>query len=646
MNNPLIHGPALWLAQATLLLACFWVVYATLKRHPRARVMLCRIVSIALLALPLLSLAPVPPILHLPAVRLPTSMSIMANAPLPTAIPTPEPHPILSADKKTSVEIKTTDAPVTVSTRLPAITPIETLITAWLLGTTLLLLRWLIALGMARRLTSAGHEAPAWAHEIRAEIATHLSLAAPVRLRVIDHAGSPLLLGPSPVILLPRHLLEEDAQDDFVPSLVHEMVHVRELDWWWSQWLQIVAALLWPTPLVWFLRRAHDSAAEIVCDSIAASLVGGTERYAGTLARQSLHALGRPRLAMVPMLRKSGIRQRIDLLLSDFALPAFSRRSLVMTSLLALLACGVLSGVRLAAAADAPPPAAAPTPAKTAAAPTPGSTTPASPSKEIEPYGGITWNDGLFQVIQKIKKIDGITYIHWLPREQGRPIIGVSSPALALDLIPATTPEELTAVFDKWLSEYAAAYRGTAASNPPLHDQIRVYKDASGNDQNYLTNEEGYRKSIGSELTAGPLTLAGHPFELKVDFQTYPGFAVKFPLETVKLPNAEGSVIPFAITRVRLTTQTFLSTEARNAILDKLATKYVITAHEMQTVRENQELDITADGPAVLLFNPGSSEPIDYSYQNRNDLEEAYTSLLTKLSEDAAKKQPDGIKGL
>jgi len=117
----------------------------------------------------------------------------------------------------------------------------------------------------------------------------------------------------------------------------------------------IVAAILWPVPPIWFLRRAHDNAAEIVCDSIAAELVGGKALYAATLARQSLHALGYPRLATVPMLRRSGIRQRIDLLLSGFTLPAFSRGSMMITGMLALFFCGILSGVRVAVAGDVLP---------------------------------------------------------------------------------------------------------------------------------------------------------------------------------------------------------------------------------------------------------------------------------------------------
>jgi beta-lactamase regulating signal transducer with metallopeptidase domain len=648
MNNHFSNGPALWLAQATLLLGCFWTAYGTLKSHPRARVILCRMVSVALLALPLLSLAPVSPILHFPAPTLPATM---IDSQVPVAIPAPVIEPSPSTGVSLPVEGTVQDIQdihPAASSHLPAVTPVQALMSIWCLGSAFLMIRWLMALKMARRLVRSAQEPPGWAHEIQAEIASHLHLAARVRLGVIDEVGSPLLLGPRPVILLPRHLLEEDAQDDFVPSLAHELVHVKEGDWWWSQWLQLVAAILWPIPPIWFLRKAHDSAAEIVCDSIAASLVGGTELYAGTLARQSLHALGRPQLAVIPMLRRSGIRQRIDLLLSGLTLPTFSRRSMMMTGLLTLLACGALSGIRVAAAGDAPiaptsptTPTAATTPVVVAPTPDAAPTKPAL--KEIEPYGGISWNDGVFQVIQKIKKIEGITNITWVDTS------GNVHPN-PIDLTAITTPEELNAAFEKMILQHLSGYRqppSSQYSNNNLDMPLYTYKDASGNDKKYVSDSGLIGNPIGNSLTAGPIILAGHPFTLCVAFKSYPGFAVQFPDQVIKLPNYQGAVGPLAITSVKLVTDTNLSDDARNTIIDKLIAKYGIT--EVGVIKDLKsvfDVTIANRGPARLVISLNNNRTIMYDYDPRYDLIQYYSNLLTKLAEQAAKKEPDGTNGL
>lgn len=627
MNNNLLDGLALWLAQATLLLGCFWAAYAALKRHPRGRVILCRTVSVALLALPLLSLAPTPPLVRVTALPLP-GRTIDLHA--PAAVPTPTADvsaPLPKEPSSVGDEVKGVIYP-TVPGRyhLPVITLAEALAAAWFLGSAFFMIRWFAALMIARRFARSAQEPPAWAREIQAELASHLHLATRVRLGVIADGSSPLLLGPSPVILLPRRLLEEDAQDDFVPSLAHEMVHVKERDWWWSQWLRLVAAILWPAPPVWFLRPAHDAAAEIVCDSIAASLVGGTELYAGTLARQSLHALGRPRLAGIPMLRRSGIRRRIDLLLSGVALPELSRRAMMMTGLLVLVACGLLSGIRVAAG-DAP---ATPTTAITPSAITPApNTAPTKPPlKEIEPYGGISWNDGVFQVIQKIKKIEGITTITWVSQH--------SALINSIDLTTITTPEELSAAIEKTLSESFSKISYN-------RDAFSPYKDASGNDKKYIS----YTDPIGDELTAGPIILAGHPFSLEVHFKTYPAFAIQYPDQVINLPK-EGAVAPLAITSVVLKTDTNLSDEALNAIAEKLIAKYGISDPKnfMQNLKLGTETHIDDHGPASLKISLNYSKTITYDYGDRFDLIGYYQNVLTKLAEQAAKKGPDGINGL
>ncbi|HWB61525.1 MAG TPA: HEAT repeat domain-containing protein, partial [Chthoniobacteraceae bacterium] len=169
---------------------------------------------------------------------------------------------------------------------------------------------------------------------------------------VAENVCSPLLLGPGALILLPRRLVAEGASPDARAALAHELVHVRQGDWHWSQWLHLVGVLTWPLPLVWFLRRAHDASGELVCDHVAANSVGGAESYAGSLARQSLHAIGRPISAGVPMLRKSGIRHRIELLLSGVKLPSLSWRVTLCAGILTLLSAGLLGGLQLARAAD------------------------------------------------------------------------------------------------------------------------------------------------------------------------------------------------------------------------------------------------------------------------------------------------------
>lgn len=344
MDVEFIPGIETYWIQTGFVLAVFWCAYGLLGFHPRARVWLCRAVALTVLLLPLLQFSPAPAIAHIPplaALNEPLSRAWPGST-SSTVLPTP---PFPSAATKHAAGSNTPSAG-------PAWTWARLLPAVWVLGTALLLIRWGVGLVIARRLAHRASPAPDWAGDFAATLVDALGLRQRVEIRVIAHAGSPLLLGPAPLILLPDDLLAPTHRTDARSALAHELGHVREKDWLWSQGLQIVTACSWPVPLAWFLRRAHDGSAEMVCDQIAAGLLGGSERYARSLARQGLSAIRASRSAAIPMIGRSGVRRRVDLLLSGVGLPALSRRSVALLSLLLVLGCSAAAGIRLARGDD------------------------------------------------------------------------------------------------------------------------------------------------------------------------------------------------------------------------------------------------------------------------------------------------------
>jgi beta-lactamase regulating signal transducer with metallopeptidase domain/outer membrane lipoprotein-sorting protein len=330
MNDDQLDIIGLMLLRGTLLLGAFWAVWAVLRNQPRARVVLCRAISIAVLAVPFLSLMPVRPMLTLPASPIREVLLPPLSAPLSTAV----------------TETITPPAPPSTAIQFSILRALNWLPLAWLAGSVFLLVRWRGAWLLSRERVSRSLPATPAIDQLAESLSHALGLRARATVRLMKENGTPVLLGPQPVILIPSDLVHDEM--DLASSLAHELVHVKERDWWWSQWLHIVQALLWPLPPAWFLRRAHDHAAEIVCDSIAAPLAGGSETYAGTLARQGLRAMGRPQLATIPMARSSDLRQRLDRLLSGLPLPGFSRGGAIVTWLAIVMASTILVAVGFA----------------------------------------------------------------------------------------------------------------------------------------------------------------------------------------------------------------------------------------------------------------------------------------------------------
>lgn len=332
MNDDQLDAIGLFLLRGTLLLGVFWLVWAALRGQPRARVVLCRAISIAVLAVPLLGLMPVRPVLTLPA-------SPVHEILLPA-------FPPAATATVTRAVAAARPAPASNAIHFSIVRALNWLPLVWLIVSLLLLLRWRGAWLLSRARIVRSLPAPPAIDQLAENLAHVLGLRARVTVRLTKEGGTPVLLGPQPVILIPDDVARD--RTDLASCLAHELVHVKERDWWWSQWLHVVQALLWPMPPIWFLRRAHDHAAEIVCDSLASPLAGGSEIYAGTLARQGLRALGRPRLATLPMARSSDLRQRLDRLLSGLPLPGFSRGRAIGTWLAIIVACAILTAIGFA----------------------------------------------------------------------------------------------------------------------------------------------------------------------------------------------------------------------------------------------------------------------------------------------------------
>lgn len=106
-----------------------------------------------------------------------------------------------------------------------------------------------------------------------------------VRVRQSDRIFSPLTYGlVRPVILLPRHLEQEDGQKlEYI--LQHEMVHIRRFDGAWKIAMTAALCLHWFNPLVWVMYVFMNRDLELSCDEEVLRIFGAGARkgYALTL---------------------------------------------------------------------------------------------------------------------------------------------------------------------------------------------------------------------------------------------------------------------------------------------------------------------------------------------------------------------------
>jgi uncharacterized protein (TIGR03435 family) len=197
-----------------------------------------------------------------------------------------------------------------------------------------LLLRLCAGLAMSRRLRRSSRATGQSTEEIE--------------IRESDRVASPVALGIArPAILLPGDWREWDSAK-LAAVLAHERSHIQRRDPTVQLLSAIHRALLWHSPLSWFLHRRIVRVAEEVSDDAAVAAIRDRASYAEVLLDFMQRAVPKASCQGVPMARYGAPAERIHRILDGTALS----RGVTRWSIVAILALGAPLAY-LAAAAQA-----------------------------------------------------------------------------------------------------------------------------------------------------------------------------------------------------------------------------------------------------------------------------------------------------
>ncbi|MFG6488625.1 M56 family metallopeptidase [Roseateles sp. BYS78W] len=193
------------------------------------------------------------------------------------------------------------------------------LVSAWALGTALMLGRLALGLAWVGRARRRSTPAPAeWQTKLDA-LARRLGLRRAVSLRLLPELAGPIALGAlKPCVLLPAALLSRLPVDLLEALLAHELAHVRRWDYAANLLQSAVEALLFFHPVVWWLSARMRAERELVADEISAELLGQAD--GGRRLARALHALSElpqhPAPGVVLAARGGDLLRRIERLLA------------------------------------------------------------------------------------------------------------------------------------------------------------------------------------------------------------------------------------------------------------------------------------------------------------------------------------------
>jgi len=222
---------------------------------------------------------------------------------------------------------------------LPAI------VAAWAAGTCLLCLRLALGLAWVQRLRNQpqGPSQRAWQQRLNA-MATQFQLGRGVALRVVDGLASPVSAGwLRPMVLLPACLLTRMPADLVEALLAHELAHIRRHDYLVNLLQNVIEALLFYHPVVWWLSRRIRIEREQIADQLAAETACDPRRLALALAELSdfQRAAPMPALHLLQAAHGGHLMSRIRHLLRPARRPHAGAR--ILFPLLGLAAAGIAS---------------------------------------------------------------------------------------------------------------------------------------------------------------------------------------------------------------------------------------------------------------------------------------------------------------
>jgi len=214
----------------------------------------------------------------------------------------------------------------------------RTAMTVWLVGALLVMLRNALAhVGLIRWVRKARPDlSPAWAATL-SSVATGAALRRPLRVLESDHTTSPCTFGlMRPVILLPAAgAYWPEAQRRF--TLLHELAHVRRLDYFTTQLASLACAVHWYDPLVWFAAAQARKLQEQACDDVVLNDGGTPSDYAQFLV--GIAGGGRHLLpAAIGMVQRSQLHGRVTAIL-DASKTRLPLSRLTFVAALTPLAC-------------------------------------------------------------------------------------------------------------------------------------------------------------------------------------------------------------------------------------------------------------------------------------------------------------------
>jgi uncharacterized protein (TIGR03435 family) len=205
-----------------------------------------------------------------------------------------------SADRPASAADAAPAPAASIARSFDAAQTMPVIVTVWLSGVALLLMRLAGGCWRVRRLRAAalGDPVSRW-QEMADALARRLCLARPVFIVDSKRVDTPMVIGwLRPVIVLPVAALASLTPAQVEAILAHELAHIRRHDFLANALQTFAETLLFYHPAVWWISGRIRAERENCCDDVAVEVCGDPVTYAAALTELAAWSLARPPLVL------------------------------------------------------------------------------------------------------------------------------------------------------------------------------------------------------------------------------------------------------------------------------------------------------------------------------------------------------------
>ncbi|EAY27601.1 M56 family metallopeptidase [Microscilla marina] len=193
------------------------------------------------------------------------------------------------------------------------------IVTAWLLGVLVLMLRFLGGFAYLQRLRHHQTKAVSNDWQVKVlEIADNLKIKKVVRLLESGMAKTPMVIGHlKPMILLPLGTIGGLSAQQVESILAHEIAHITRNDYLVNILQSVFEIVLFFNPAMWWISARVREERENCCDDIALQLTNDRLTLVKTLATLEEMRIGAPQNAVAFAGKKGGLVGRIQRIINS-----------------------------------------------------------------------------------------------------------------------------------------------------------------------------------------------------------------------------------------------------------------------------------------------------------------------------------------